>query len=561
MSRHFNRRDFLASTALATVGLAVAPGTALRAESHFDLVIRGGLILDGTGGPAWSADLGLVGDSIAAIGSIDAEQSRRVIDASGLHVAPGFIDIHSHSDDIIFRYPAAESRILQGITTEITGNCGYSAAPIAGEGGELMRASIEEQYGIEVGWNDVASYLEALAAARPAVNHALLLGQGSLRGNVVGPDDRPATREELEAMVAAVAEAMDQGAFGLSTGLEYAPGIFTPTEEIVALARVVARRGGLYASHIRNEEAGVLEAVTEAIHIGRAAGARVEISHMKTAGEPNWKMQGTSLGLVETARQEGVDVLCDAYPYSAYSTGLTILLPAWARDGGTEAILGRLRNPTDRGRLRELLPARFELDPGGPDLIVLSSVRTEANQRFVGKSLAEVAETLKTNPADAMLRLLEEEGGSVGYVGHGMSAENVERVLSHPLVMVGSDGVSMAPEGPAADWQPHPRSYGTCPRVLGHYVRERGIFDLPTAVRKMTSMPADQVGISDRGRIARGKKADLVIFDAATVLDGATFDEPHQYPIGIHHVVVNGTSAVADGKHTGKRAGQVLRKM
>lgn len=560
MSKHVDRRWLLQRGALTAAGLAVAPGVLVRAAPRFDLVVRGGMVLDGTGTPARAVDIGLMGDSIVAIDSIDPAQGRKVLDATGLHVAPGFIDIHSHSDDSIFRYPTADSRVLQGVTTEITGNCGYSAAPIAGEAGSRRREYLAEEYGIEATWDDVASYFEALADCRISVNQALLLGQGVLRENIVGEDDRPATAEERAAMLRAVEEGMDQGAFGLSTGLEYAPGIFTPTEEIVSMARVAARRDGLYASHIRNEEAGVLGAVEEAIEIGRATGARVQVSHMKVAGKPNWQLQDNTLGLIEAARAAGVAVLADAYPYGAYSTGLTILLPAWARDGGNEALLGRLREPAERQRLRELLPDRFVLDPGGPDLIVISSLRSAANRRFVGKSLTEIAATWRTDPADAMLRLLDEEEAEVGYVGHGMSAENVERVLSHPLVMIGSDGASMAPEGPAAARQPHPRSYGTFPRVLGHFVRERGLFDLATAVRKMTSMPAEQVGLADRGRIAQGMKADLVLFDASTVADEATYDDPHRYPTGIRHVLVNGEPVVAAGEHTGARPGRILRK-
>jgi len=560
MTRMIDRRWLLQRTGWTALGLAVVPGSILRSTLRFDLVIRNGTLLDGTGAPEWTGDLGLVGDTIAAVGKIDPELGGDLLDASGLHVAPGFIDIHTHSDDSIFRYPTADSRVLQGITTEITGNCGYSAAPIDGEAGERRRRYLADEYGIEAAWSDVESYFEALATCRISVNQALLLGQGVLRQNIVGEDDRDATAEELDALVRAVEEGMDHGAFGLSTGLEYAPGIFTPTAEIVAMTRVAARRGGLYASHIRNEEAGVVEAVEEAIQIGRATGARVQISHMKVAGRPNWDKQQTTLGMIEAARTDGIDVLADAYPYGAYSTGLTILLPPWARDGGTDAVLARLRSPADRQRLRDLLPERFTLDPGGPELIVISSLRTEGNQRFVGKSLAEVAETWDLEPAAAMLRLLDEEDAAVGYIGHGMSAGNVERVLSHPLVMIGSDGSSMAPEGPAAAWQPHPRSYGTFPRVLGHYSRQRGLFDLPTAIRKMTSMPADQVGIVDRGRIAKGMKADLVLFDAARVIDEATFDDPHRYPTGIHHVLVNGQSVVSNGKHTGARPGAVLRK-
>jgi N-acyl-D-amino-acid deacylase len=353
---------------------------------------------------------------------------------------------------------------------------------------------------------------------------------------------------------------MDHGAFGLSTGLEYTPGRFTPAEEIVAMARVVARRGGLYASHIRNEEARLLEAVDEAIDVGRRTGVRVEISHLKAAGRVHWGKQRAALDLIEAARGDGVAVFADAYPYAAYSTGLTVFFPDWALDGGTEALVARLRDASERARIRREVAARVAEDPGGYELVVISRVRSEANRGAVGKHLATIAEQRAVEPVEALLRLVEEEEGSVDFVGHGMSPENVALVLAHPLVMIGSDGRSMAPVGKAAFSRPHPRSYGAFVRVLGRYCREQRLFDLPTAVRKMTSLPADQVGLRDRGRIARGMKADLVVFDAATVQDEATFDDPHRYPRGVAHVLVNGVAAVEGGRHTGARPGRVLRK-
>jgi N-acyl-D-aspartate/D-glutamate deacylase len=325
------------------------------------------------------------------------------------------------------------------------------------------------------------------------------------------------------------------------------------------MARIVARRGGLYASHIRNEEVALLEAVNEAIEIGRRAGVRVEVSHLKAAGRPNWGKQRAAINLIESARRSGIDVLADAYPYTAYSTGLSIFLEPWAREGGTQAIVRRLQDAQQRACIREEVAVRLASDPGDYDLVVIARLHTEKNLALVGKNLVEIGEGWKIEPLDVLLRLLEEEG-SVSFIGHGMSAANVEMVLAHPLVMIGSDGTSMAPVGRAAQARPHPRSYGTCPRVLGHYVRERGLFDLPTAVKKMTSMPADQVGLADRGRIARGQKADLVVFNAATVTDEATFEAPHRYPVGIRHVLVNGAFVVEQGRHTGARPGRVLRK-
>ncbi len=560
MPRPITRRGFLRATSSAALGLGAAPLAAIIPIPTFDLVVRGGEVIDGTGGPPWSADLGIVGDTIVALTGIAPEQGRRVLDARGRIVCPGFIDIHSHSDDSIVRYPRAQSRALQGITTEVTGNCGYSAAPLGGAAEADRRRAFSETFGLEAGWTDVASYFGELERLEPTVNQALLLGQGSLRENLIGGDDRALSKAEMEALLRSVETGLDQGAFGLSTGLEYAPGIFTPTEEIVAMARVVARRGGLYASHIRNEVATVLDAVSEAIEIGRRAGVRVEVSHLKAVGSPNWGKQEAALELIESARSSGIDVLADAYPYTAYSTTLTVLTPPWARDGGRTALLERLRDPEQSARIRDAVARTVREDPGGFSLIVISAVKSERNRELVGLHLAEIAERWSTRPVDALIRLLIEEEGNVSYVGHGMSEANVERVLAHPLVMVGSDGAAMAPEGPASTTRPHPRSYGTCARVLGLYCRERRLLDLPTAIRKMTSMPADQLSLADRGRIARGKKADLVIFDAAEVRDLATFEEPHRYPAGIPHVVVNGVVVVEDHRHTGARPGRVLRK-
>jgi N-acyl-D-amino-acid deacylase len=554
-----SRRAFLASTGQLAAGLAVAGPPLLVAAPAFDLVIKGGTILDGTGGPPFPADVGLVGDRIEFIGTISSEQGRRVLDASGLSVAPGFIDIHTHSDGTILAYPTADSRVRQGVTTEVTGNCGGSAAPVGGPDSPALGRELSRE-GPPATWSDVASYCALLERTRIATNQVLLVGQGTLRRNLVGLVNRPLTPDELQAEIRSLEEALDQGVFGLSTGLEYTPGRFTPTDEIVALARVVARRGGLYASHIRNEEALLLEAVDEAIAIGRQTGVRVQISHLKAAGRPNWPKQRGALGLIETARRDGIAVLADAYPYTAYSTGLTIFLPDWALEGGAPAILARLRDPAARARIRREVGPRIANDPGSADLIVIARVESERNRALVGETLAAIAARWKLDPVEALLKLLEEEETSVSYIGHAMSPENVELVLAHPLVMIGSDGSSLAPVGRAAAARPHPRSYGAYARVLAHYVRERRLLDLTTAIKKMTSMPADQIGLRDRGRIARGLKADLVAFDLAQVQDRATFEDPHQYAAGFVHVLVNGVPVVEGGQPTGARPGQVLRR-
>jgi len=560
MSAHISRRSFLKATSVALAGPAIPEITRAYPSPGFDLVIKDGTILDGTGAPCWKADLGIRGDTIAAIGEIDPGQGKELILASGMYVCPGFIDIHTHSDGMLLVYPTAESRVLQGVTTELTGNCGGSAAPLVGIDADKRREQMREDDDIPADWTDVASYFTRVEQTGISLNHAMLLGQGTLRSNAVGVVDRALTADELKAVIRAVEEGMDQGAMGISTGLEYVPGSYTPTGEIVALARAVARRGGLYASHIRDEGATLLEAINEAIETGRQAGVRVEISHLKAAGKPNWNKQEAALKLIEAAQAGGLEIMADAYPYPVYSTGLTIYLPSWAREGGEEAVIERIGEPDQRSRIRKEIDQQVLNDPGGYDLIVITRVKTEKNRSLIGKSLAEIAALWKMEPGDAVLRLLEEEKTRVEMVGYGMRPENVEMVLAHPLVMIGSDGYSMAPRGKMAQARPHPRSYGTYPRVLGYYARERGIFDLPTAVKKTTSMPADQIGLSDRGRIARGMKADVVVFDAETVKDRATFENPHQYPLGIEYVLVNGRLVVKKGAHTGARPGYVLRK-
>lgn len=553
--RRPDRRRFIQASAAGALAAALPSCAGVETAEPFDVVVRGGTVVDGEGLPPARADLGIRGDTIAALGAIGGWQARTVIDATGLHVAPGFIDIHTHSDGSIFGCPTADSRLRQGVTTEVTGNCGGSAAPrrpAADEGENDGRPGNRPR------WTDVASYAATWREARPAINHALLAGQGTIRRLVLGEVDRNATPEELREMVRILEEALDQGAIGLSTGLEYVPGIWTPAEEIHALARVVAARGAFYASHMRDEEDKLLEALREALETGRRTGVRVQVSHLKANGRGNWNLQEPAIALIEGARRDGVDVLADAYPYVAYSTGLSILLEGWVRDGGDAAMQGRLRDPGLRERIRKEVAARVRSEPGGFELIVIAGVSGGQDRSLAGRSIAQIAEAAGTEPAEAVLRILEAGGAS--FVGFGMSEENVERVLAHPLVMVASDGSVMKPPADPQGSRPHPRSYGTFPRVLARYARDRGIFDVATAVRKMTSMPADQAGLRDRGRLRRGFKADVVVFDAAAVRDEATFEDPHRFPSGLPWVLVNGAVAVAGGVPTGERAGRFLAR-
>lgn len=546
------RRAFLA---LAGAGLASCALT--RRVARFDCVLSGATVLDGLGSAPRVADVGLVGDAIAHVGSIDPERAVARVDLRGMCLAPGFIDIHTHSDEDIFRYPDDESRVFQGVTTEVTGNCGGSAAPVApGEAAEL--AAELEADGINERWSDVASYFRALESRRVATNQVLLVGQGTLRRAVAGLANRPLAAHELAQVERMLEEALEQGAAGLSSGLEYTPGRYTPTEELIALARVLARRGRLYASHIRNEESGLLDSVREALRIGVDGGARVQVSHLKACGRPNWPQLEPSIAAIEAARATGLDVLADAYPYTAYSTGLTIFLSDATREGGAEAILARLADRAERARIAAELDPRVHSDPGGYELIVVAATAAP-DKSVVGASIAEIAERRGVAPSEALLRLLEEGRASVSYVGHAMDEAQVARVLRHPLVMVASDGYAMAPRGEALERRPHPRSYGTFARVLQKYVREEGLLTLSEAVRKMTSMPADQLRLADRGRVAVGCKADLVAFDIARVREESTFAEPHRLASGFQHVWVNGARVLADGRATLARPGRALR--
>ena len=565
-----NRRDLLSLGTLVAAGALVssrralaqsgAPGSATPAANggpQFDLVLRGGTIVDGLGGEPFVGDLAIVGDRIAVVDRSPADLSpggrprarlhelaRNVVDVPGKVVCPGFVDLHSHSDWSLLECPTADSRIRQGITTEITGNCGSSAAP-------------ETKDGVE---RDVAAWFRELEAKRIAVNVALLVGQGTLRLRAFGAGDGWAGTEKTALMIAELERAMDAGAIGLSTGLEYVPGIFTPTNELEELARVVAKRGGLYASHMRNEESKILAAIDEAIAICRNTGVRTQMSHFKICGRPFWSQQAEALGKLERARMSGLDVAADVYPYTAYSTGLSILLPAWAREGGSEAMLARLADPVKRAQIREQVASYVSNDPGDYDLVVISSVGEGGRADAVGRSVAKIAAGDGIDPTETVFRLLESSKDDVSYVGFGMSEENVAMVLAHPLVGFGSDGYALRAEDNSAD-RPHPRSYGAAVRVLAHYCRDRKVIDLATAVRKLTAFPADRAGLADRGRLAAGCFADLVVLDLEKLTDTATFDQPKRYPTGIDRVYVNGVEVLSGGQLNGERAGRVLRRI
>jgi N-acyl-D-amino-acid deacylase len=525
-----------------------------------DTLIQNSVIVDGTGKPAFRADVGISRGRIALVAQSIGEPAKRTIEAHGLCLAPGFIDPHTHSELTLLVNPPAESKIRQGVTTEVVGNCGGSPAPLLGAAVEEARAEARP-LGLDVTWASMAEYLERLRHPGTAVNVVPLVGHNTVRGVVLGFDDvQPAPEQQAE-MERLVAEAMEQGARGLSTGLFYPPGFYAQTEEVVGLARVAARHGGIYASHIRSETDRLLEAVTEAIEIGERAGIEVEISHVKLEGYRNWEGVDSLVGMLEEASSRGVRIGCDQYPYTAGVSWLAYILPYWAQAGGTKAVAKRLRDPKIRTQLRAdwgQNSAEWENRGGMRDWTDLLITDCSPRPDVQGKTITEIAAEDGKDPLDTALDLIAVSEGQVQCVCFGQLEDNVRTLMRHPLVVVGSDGESLAPYGVLALGKPHPRNYGTFPRVLGRYVREEKVLSLEQAVKKMTSITAERFGLADRGVIREGAWADLVLFDAQTVTDTATYTDPHQYPMGIIDVIVNGALVIDQGQHTGALPGQVL---
>jgi len=524
-----------------------------------DILIQGGTVIDGTGRPPRTADVAISGSRIEAIDHLSASQAARVIDASGHVVAPGFIDMHSHADFVLPGLPTAESKVHQGFTTEVVGNCGASPAPLT----PARRQDVIDSTGLPLpplawNWTTFRSYLDVLTRERLSINVAPLVGHGTVRLVVMGPGDARPTPQQIRAMADEVRRAMDEGAVGFSTGLIYPPGVYADTDEIVELASPAALAGGLYASHIRGESDTLLQAIAEAIEVGRRAALPVEISHLKAAGRSNWPSMARAIELIEEARASGVDVTADMYPYPAGSTGLSALLAPWAHAGGREALLARLEDAAARERLRaELDGAGMARDAGWDGILIAGC---PARHEYEGRTLAHIAMELGVPPAEAVIEILRESKADADMILFMMSEDNVALGLRQPWVMIGSDGEGRAAEGPYGAGKPHPRNYGTCPRFLGRYVRDRHVVTLPEAVRKLTSLPAMKLGLRDRGRLERGAVADVVVFDPAAITDTATFAEPHRYPVGIPWVLVSGEPVIARGAHTGSRPGHVLTR-
>lgn len=549
------RRSFLRHTGAALGAVTLAPGFTYAtplSRPRASLLLRGAVVYDGTGAPPFEADVLIEGGRISAVGPRLAASGAEEVRLEGLALAPGFIDIHSHTSTQVLSNPRAESKLLQGVTTEVAGQDGSSVGLWTDEEFEAARARYARD-GVDLQFRDVAGFLRQVDQQGAALNIASMIGSGSVRGFVVGDDDRPATPAEIERMGTLIDEAVAGGACGLSSGLEYTPGGFASTDELIALAARLRGTGLPYASHMRNEDDRLLAAMEEAIRIGQGAGVPVQISHLKAQGQRNWWKADLALALIEQARDADIDVMFDVYPYIAYSTGLSNLFPIDALDGGTSAFRERLQDPQTSTALREAVLAKVD-SLGSWDSVQVTSTDSEEYAFARGRRLGTLAAERSVDPYDLLVQILLSGGG--GMVGFGMREENVRKFLVHPLSMICSDGGAYTIDTSSS---PHPRNFGTFPRVLGLYARDERLMPLETAIHKITMMPARRVGVTDRGTVERGMVADLVAFDRAGIIDHATFEAPKQYASGVRHVVVNGTFVLRDGEYTGAYPGRAVR--
>ncbi len=530
------------------------------------LTLKNGNIVDGTGRSAFQGNVRIEDHRIVKVSKSPVEPIGDAIDLTGLVVCPGFIDMHSHSDLTLLKNPNAESKIRQGITTEVVGNCGMSMAPVEDSTrSELVSyvCSLLSVEDLEIPWKSFGDYLSCLESSGTAVNVVPLVGHGTLRIAVMGFDDRVPSKDQLDRMNALVRESMEQGAFGMSSGLIYPPGCYAKTQELVELCKTVSSLGGIYSTHIRGEGETLIEAVREAIEIGREAQVSVEISHHKAAGKEFWGQVKTTLRMIDEARKEGIDVTCDQYPYPAAWTRLSAVLPDWVKVGGVDRLLERLKDVKVRERLRaeieEGLPGwSNHVKACGWKGIMISQAKHDTS--LEGKTLAEIAEERETDPYDALFDILVQEEAGVRAIYFMMSEDDVITVMKHSSTMIGTDGIALAPRGELGKGKPHPRFYGTFPRLLGRYVREKEVLSLEEAIRKMTSLPAAKLGLRGRGQVEVGANADLTVFDYDKIIDRATYQDPHRFPEGIHHVIVNGEFVIRDGRGTGRLPGRILKK-
>jgi N-acyl-D-amino-acid deacylase len=541
---------------------ALVPAVACTSPDY-DVVIRGGTVYDGSGGAPTVADVGIAGDTVAAIGSLADASGRVEIDAAGMAVAPGFINMLSWATESLIEDGRSQSDIRQGVTLEVFGE-GWSMGPL----NDRMKEEALEQQGdirYEIEWTTLGEYLDYLVARGVSTNVASFVGATTIRIHVLGYEDRAPERAELEQMRALVRQAMEEGAVGLGSSLIYPPAFYAETDELIELAKVAADYDGMYISHMRSEGNQLLEALEELITVARAADIPAEIYHLKAAGQNNWRKLDQVIQRVEAARAEGLHITADMYTYTAGATGLGAAMPPWVQEGGHEAWVERLQDPAIRERLiAEMSTPTDEwenlyLAAGSAENVLLVGFRNEELKPLTGMTLADVAAMRGTSPEETAMDLVVEDDSRVGTVYFIMSEENVAKKIRQPWVSFDSDAESLAPEGVFLEANPHPRAYGTFARLLGKYVREEGVIPLEEAVRRLTSLPASNLKIERRGSLAPGYFADVVVFDPETIIDHATFAEPHQYSTGVLHVFVNGTQVLADGEHTGAMPGRVVR--
>jgi dihydroorotase/N-acyl-D-amino-acid deacylase len=530
---------------------------------NYDVIIRGGHVIDGAGNPWIKADVGIRAGHIARIGRLDGAPAARVIDATGQVVTPGFIDMHTHSEYVLLYDGNAQSKIRQGVTTEVFGEA-TSPGPIEGPGIE-PNLELLKPLRIDLTWNNLDGYFQRLLKTRSSVNVASYVSACQVRYDVVGFENRPPTADEMEKMRRLVASSMEQGAVGLADALEATCG-YAKTDELIEEAKVVAKYAGIYGTHLRGEGDTVLDSIREAIEIGEKANVPVEIFHIKVAGSNNWGRMPELVALINSARARGVDINANQYPYIAANHPTLPLLPPWALEGGLDKTMERLLDPQLRLRIRHDIEnglpdwnSNYVRQSGGWRGIVIGATHMEKNASLPGKNLEEIGRIREKDPADAFFDLLVEEHGQVTCLPFMMNEKDVQTALREPWVDIASDGSSLSTEGLLSAGHPHPRNFGTFPRILGHYVRDEKVLTLEDGVRRMTSLPAQRLGLKDRGLLREGYWADVVVFDPDRISDMATFPSPKQYPAGINYVMVNGSVVTDGGNHTGERPGMVLR--
>ena len=519
-----------------------------------DLLLKNGEIVDGSGTPSYRGDIAINDGLIQAIGFVD-EEAREIIDISGLVVAPGFIDTHSHSDLFLIHDPSSLPKIMQGITTEIIGQDGLGEAPIRQELVAEWRRYLSGLNGdppIKWSWEGMEGYLDALEASKPAVNVVSLVGHGNLRLLAMGMEDRNPSDLEMEEMKRLLRDSLEAGAIGMSTGLIYAPCVYSDTNELTELCKVVAEYEGVFVVHMRDEGDKLLKSMDEVLTIARGSGVHAHISHFKAGGKRNWGKSRKALRKLDEAHSNGVQVSYDQYPYTAGSTFLSSLIPSWVHDGGVDRLLERIRNPGTRERIKAEYGERLEGGRAtGWDQVLVTYVESAENKQYEGKNLAEIAEMRGQPPVDALMDIVIEENNMASMASFTMSEDDIKRIMRHPLGMVCTDGLLLG--------KPHPRAYGAFPRVLGRYVREQKVLGLEEAVRRMTSYPSRVFNLDKRGKILEGFIADLVVFDHSTIRDSSTYEEPRRFPCGVKHVIVSGELSVRNGQYTGINNGKIIK--